>query len=183
MEDSRILESPFEMFAMTTDSYVVDPIFLENCNIGHLAVCGTVNDLAVSGAKPLFLTLALILEEGFPISDLIKVLHGVRDAATEANVTITSGDTKVMRRGEIDKLIINTAGIGRVDHNAVCPAISSIRPGDKIIVTGFLGNHGVHVLSLQHGLGFEQRIKSDCAPLIPNLSNCDSLTIPKSVLL
>jgi hydrogenase expression/formation protein HypE len=165
MEDSRILESPFDMFAMTTDSFVLDPIFLGNCNIGHLAVCGTVNDLAVSGAKPLFLTLALILEEGLPISDLIKILHGVRDAAMEANVEIVAGDTKVLRRGEIDKLAINTAGIGRVDNKQSCPAISLICPGDKIIVTGFLGNHGVHVLSLKHGLGFESRIKSDCAPL------------------
>jgi hydrogenase expression/formation protein HypE len=165
MQDSRILESPFKMFAVTTDSFIVDPLFLGNCNIGHIAVCGTVNDLAVSGAKPLYLTLALVIEEGFAISDLTRILHGVRDAATEANVAIVAGDTKVMRRGEIDKLLINTAGIGRVDNIELCPSVDLIRPGDKIIVTGFLGNDGVHVLSLRHGLGFEQRVQSDCAPL------------------
>ncbi len=150
--------------AVTTDSFVIDPIFFGNGDIGKLAVCGTVNDLAVSGAVPRFLTLALVLEEGFPIADLERVLDSVRDAASAAGVAIVAGDTKVVRGGEIDKLFINTAGIGEV-HSGIELGMERVAPGDAVIVTSWLGNHSIHILSLREGLGFEQRIPSDCAPL------------------
>lgn len=165
MEDSRVLDLPPGRLAMTTDSFVIDPPFFHGGNIGNVAVCGTVNDLAVSGADPLYLTLALVLEEGLPLADLVAVLHGVRDSAREAGVSIVAGDTKVVRRGEVDKVFLNTAGVGVLRPGAHRPSASLIRPGDAVVVTGELGNHSVHVLSLRHGLGFESRIPSDCAPL------------------
>ncbi len=164
MEDSAVLGIDSERIAVTTDSFVIDPIFFGNGDIGKLAVCGTVNDLAVSGAVPRFLTLALVLEEGFPIADLERVLDSVRDAATAAGVTIVAGDTKVVREGEIDKIFINTAGIGEVP-GGVELGVDRIAPGDAVIVTSWLGNHSIHILSIREGLGFEQRIGSDCAPL------------------
>jgi hydrogenase expression/formation protein HypE len=164
MEDSAVLNIDSERISVTTDSFVVDPIFFGNGDIGKLAVCGTVNDLAVSGAMPRFLTLALVLEEGFPIADLERVLDSVRDAATAAGVTIVAGDTKVVRGGEIDKIFVNTTGIGEV-HGSVELGVSRVSSGDAVIVTSWLGNHSIHILSLREGLGFEQRILSDCAPL------------------
>jgi hydrogenase expression/formation protein HypE len=164
MEDSAVLGIDSSRIAVTTDSFVIDPIFFGNGDIGKLAVCGTVNDLAVSGAVPRFLTLALVLEEGFPIADLERVLDSVRDAASAAGVAIVAGDTKVVRGGEIDKLFINTAGIGEV-HSGIELGMERVAPGDAVIVTSWLGNHSIHILSLREGLGFEQRIPSDCAPL------------------
>jgi hydrogenase expression/formation protein HypE len=164
MEDSAVLGIDSERISVTTDSFVIDPIFFGNGDIGKLAVCGTVNDLAVSGAMPRFLTLALVLEEGFPIADLERVLDSVRDAATAAGVTIVAGDTKVVRGGEIDKIFVNTTGIGEL-HGTVELGVGRVASGDAVIVTGWLGNHSIHILSLREGLGFEQRILSDCAPL------------------
>jgi hydrogenase expression/formation protein HypE len=164
MEDSALLEVETGRIAMTTDSFVVDPIFFGNGDIGKLAVCGTVNDLAVSGATPRFLTLALVLEEGFPVADLARVLDSVREAAEEADVAIVAGDTKVVRGGEIDKIFINTAGIGELDPQAEI-GMTQVSEGDAVIVSSHLGNHSIHILSIREGLGFEERIPSDCAPL------------------
>ncbi len=164
MEDSAVLEVETDRIAMTTDSFVVDPIFFGGGDIGKIAVCGTVNDLAVSGAIPRYLTLALVLEEGFPIADLERIIDSVREAASEAGVAIVAGDTKVVRRGEIDKIFINTAGVGEVP-DGVDLGMSKVAVGDAVIVTSWLGNHSIHILSLREGLGFEERISSDCAPL------------------
>jgi hydrogenase expression/formation protein HypE len=164
MEDSAVLELDVTRIAVTTDSFVIDPIFFGNGDIGKLAVCGTVNDLAVSGATPRYLTLSLVLEEGFPIADLARVLDSVREAAAQARVEVVAGDTKVVRGGEVDKLFINTAGIGEFVHEVEL-GMSRVTPGDAVIVTGWLGNHSIHILSLREGLGFEERVLSDCAPL------------------
>lgn len=164
MEDSAVLELDCRRIAVTTDSFVVDPIFFGNGDIGKLAVCGTVNDLAVSGAVPRWLTLSLVLEEGFPLADLERVLDSVREAATAARVEVVAGDTKVVRAGEVDKLFINTAGVG-VFEREVELGVSRVGPGDAVIVTSWLGNHSVHILSIREGLGFEERVLSDCAPL------------------
>jgi hydrogenase expression/formation protein HypE len=164
MEDSAVLELDVTRIAVTTDSFVIDPIFFGNGDIGKLAVCGTVNDLAVSGATPRYLTLSLVLEEGFPIADLERVLDSVREAADQARVEVVAGDTKVVRGGEVDKLFINTAGIGEFVHDIEL-GMSRVSPGDAVIVTGWLGNHSIHILSLREGLGFEERVLSDCAPL------------------
>jgi hydrogenase expression/formation protein HypE len=164
MEDSAVLAVGTPRIAMTTDSFVIDPIFFGNGDIGKIAVCGTVNDLAVSGAEPRYLTLALVLEEGFPIADLERILDSIREAALEAGVTVVAGDTKVVRGGEIDKIFINTAGVGEVPEG-VDLGMRHVRVGDAAIVTGYLGNHSIHILSIREGLGFEERILSDCAPL------------------
>lgn len=165
LEDSRILPIPHSHIAMTTDTFVLQPIFLGNGNIGHLAVAGTVNDLSVSGGLPLYLTLGLVLEEGFLINDLVKIIRGVADAATMAGVAIVAGDTKVVRRGEADGIFINTAGVAAVSEDQWKPSPVHIRPGDQVIVTGTLGDHSIHVLSLRHGLGYQDKIQSDWMPL------------------
>ncbi len=148
--------------AFTTDSYVVDPIFFPGGDIGTLAVNGTVNDLVVSGAIPRYLSLALILEEGLAWDDLEKILSSLKRAAAAAKVQITTGDTKVVRLGQGDKIYINTSGIGRVIAR---PRPDLIRPGDKIIVTGTLGEHSLAVMMARAEFGLESRVRSDCAPL------------------
>ncbi|MGL5086362.1 MAG: hydrogenase expression/formation protein HypE [Clostridium sp.] len=163
MEDSANLSIDSNRIAITTDSFVVTPLFFGNGNIGKIAVCGTVNDLAVSGATPLYLTLSLILEVGFPIPDLVKIIESVRETSIEANVKIVAGDTKVVNKGEVDKIFINTAGVGAFRRQPLTG--KSVKAGDKIILSGYIGNHSIHLLSVREGLGFEQRIKSDCAPL------------------
>lgn len=148
--------------AFTTDSYVVDPIFFPGGDIGTLCVNGTVNDLIVSGAEPKYISLSLILEEGFPWEDLEKILISVKKAAKKANVEITTGDTKVVRRGQADKIYINTSGVGMIQAR---PTVSKIRPGDKIILTGTLGEHSLAVMLARGDFGLESKAKSDCAPL------------------
>jgi hydrogenase expression/formation protein HypE len=148
--------------AFTTDSYVVDPIFFPGGDIGTLCVNGTVNDLVVSGAEPKYISLSLILEEGFSWEDLEKVLKSVKKAAKKASVEITAGDTKVVRRGQADKIYINTSGVGTIQAK---PAVSKIRPGDKIILTGTLGEHSLAVMLARGDFGLESGVKSDCAPL------------------
>lgn len=148
--------------AFTTDGFVVDPIFFPGGDIGTLAVNGTVNDLVVSGARPEFLSLALILEEGLPLGDLKKVLASIRSAARKAEVLIVTGDTKVVRRGQADKIYITTAGVGRVIGRA---AIRKVRPGDKVILTGPLGEHSLAVMLARGEFGLAARVRSDCAPL------------------
>jgi len=148
--------------AFTTDSYVVDPIFFAGGDIGTLSVNGTVNDLIVAGAQPRFLSLALILEEGLAISDLEKILTSIKRSAADAGVQITTGDTKVVRRGQGDKIFINTAGIGTIIAR---PSLQHIKPGDSIIVTGTLGEHSLAVMLARGEFGLETDASSDCAAL------------------
>jgi hydrogenase expression/formation protein HypE len=150
--------------AMTTDSFVVDPIFFPGGDIGKLAVCGTVNDLAVSGAKPLYLTASFIIEEGFPIADLERIIASMTQACREANVIIVAGDTKVVGRTQADKIFITTAGIGYMLPEADL-GYKRIGSGDVIIVNGPMGNHGLSVLLERQSFNFDTKILSDCAPL------------------
>lgn len=149
--------------AFTTDSYVVDPIFFPGGDIGTLAVNGTVNDLVVSGAVPKFISMALILEEGLAGEDLERILSSVRTAARRAGVRVVTGDTKVVRRGQGDKIFINTSGVGRVIAR---PRLAKIRPGDKLILTGTLGEHSTAIMLARGDYGFTSKVKSDCAPLL-----------------
>ncbi len=148
--------------AFTTDSYVVDPIFFPGGDIGTLCVNGTVNDLIVSGAEPMYLSLGLILEEGLDLEDLKKILHSIKISAQLAGVLITTGDTKVVRRGQGDKIYINTAGLGTM---IASPNLDAARPGDKILVTGTLGEHSLAVMLARGDFGLESDAESDCAPL------------------
>ncbi|MFF2148180.1 hydrogenase expression/formation protein HypE [Kitasatospora sp. NPDC058190] len=163
MEDSAMLPTGGAQMAMTTDSFVVDPPFFGNGDIGKIAVCGTVNDLAVVGAKPTYLTLGMILETGLPLEKLVQVLTSIRETAREAGVQIVCGDTKVVRKGEADQIYLNTAGVGFFERTPL--RMRDVRPGDKVILSGPIGNHTVHLLSIREGLGFETRVLSDCAPL------------------
>lgn len=148
--------------AFTTDSYVVDPIFFPGGDIGSLAINGTVNDLVVSGALPRFVSLGLILEEGFPWPDLRRIFRSVQRAARRAEVIVVTGDTKVVRRGQADKIFINTSGVGRV---VARPRVEALRPGDQILLTGTLGEHSLAVMLAREDFGFEAKVRSDCAPL------------------
>jgi hydrogenase expression/formation protein HypE len=163
LEDSAVFEVSGRL-AFTTDSYTVNPIFFPGGDIGRLAVCGTVNDLSMSGARPLYLSLSFIIEEGLPVADLKKVLASIKKAAEEANVKIVTGDTKVVNKGSADKLFINTAGVGTVPEGVNISAATA-KPGDKIILNGTIGDHGIAVLSQREGLKFHTPIPSDCAPL------------------
>jgi hydrogenase expression/formation protein HypE len=148
--------------AFTTDSYVVNPIFFPGGDIGTLCINGTVNDLVVSGAKPLYLSLSFILEEGFEWEEMKTILQSIKKAAEEAEVQIVTGDTKTVRRGQGDKIYINTAGIGSLIGR---PAPEKIRAGDPILVTGNLGEHSLAVMLARGDFGLESDVKSDCAPL------------------
>jgi len=148
--------------AFTTDSYVVDPIFFPGGDIGSLSVNGTVNDLVVSGARPEFISLALIIEEGLAWDDLERILASISRAASEAGVQIVTGDTKVVRRGQADKIYINTSGVGRIIAR---PNLEAVVPGDNIILTGPVGEHSLAILIARGDFGFEASVKSDCAPL------------------
>ncbi len=150
--------------AFTTDSYVVDPIFFPGGDIGSLAVHGTVNDLAMSGARPLYLSAGFIIEEGFPIADLKRILSSMREAALEAGVEVVTGDTKVVQRGSADKLFINTAGIGVIEHAGHISA-SRAEAGDKVILSGAIGDHGTTIMIARGELELETEIESDTAPL------------------
>ena len=159
--DGAILPGAGEL-VFSTDSFVVDPLFFPGGDIGKLAVCGTVNDLAVCGAEPKFLSLALILEEGFPLRDLERVLASVREAAERAGVQIVTGDTKVVEKGRGDKLYINTAGIGFLKHPGLSP--KKIRAGDAVLVSGTVGDHGTAVMLSRSGM-MQGELRSDCAAL------------------
>ena len=150
--------------AFTTDSFVVTPIFFPGGDIGELAVNGTVNDLAMGGARPLALSLAFILEEGFPIADLERVIGSVRTAAQRAQVPIVTGDTKVVGRGSADGIFVNTSGIGLVPET-VDIGSARVEPGDVVIVSGTIGDHGIAVLARRHGLELQSDLVSDTAPL------------------
>jgi hydrogenase expression/formation protein HypE len=151
--------------AFTTDGYVVRPLFFPGGNIGDLAVNGTVNDLAMCGARPLSLSAAFVLEEGLPMAELQAVVTSMRDAARRAGVSIVTGDTKVVERGKGDGIFITTAGIGVVEHMAIAP--DRVKPGDAVIVSGDVGAHGVAILSVREGLEFDGPVASDTAPLGP----------------
>jgi hydrogenase expression/formation protein HypE len=166
LTDSAILDNSGFTLAFTTDSYVVDPIFFPGGNIGKLAVCGTVNDLAVSGADPEFIAASFIIEEGFPINDLKAIAESMADEAFKAGVKIVTGDTKVVERGKCDKLFITTSGIGilKPDMHHISTG-DRIKPGDKLIINGPLGNHAIAVLGARNNLSFSTPVTSDCASL------------------
>lgn len=164
LDDGAILKTPGTKLAYSTDSYTVDPLFFPGGNIGLLAVYGTVNDLAMCGAKPLYLSCSLIIEEGFPLSDLEEIVLSMKKACSIARVDIVTGDTKVVNRGNADKIFINTSGIGVVKRG-VNTSGSNAQVGDLIILNGPIGNHGIAILSAREGLNFETTIQSDLAPL------------------
>jgi len=176
LDDSAIIDG----IAFTTDSYVVKPLFFPGGNIGSLAISGTVNDLSVMGATPVALSCALILSDGFPLEDLEKILHTMRDYASKAEVSVVTGDTKVVEKSALEGIFINTSGIGKrsqfLDGNIKAvresrkfsynwPNDSAVAEGDKIIISGTVGDHGVALLSFREGYGFESKIKSDAQPL------------------
>lgn len=158
-----------DRLAFTTDSYVIDPIFFPGGNIGKLAVCGTANDLAVSGATPAYLSCGFILEEGLPLADLQKIVGAMAKTARDAGIAIVTGDTKVVQRGAADKIFINTAGIG-VIPTSVKWAAKTLEAGDKVIVSGTLGDHGAAILNLREQLGMDLGVESDCAVLAPMIA-------------
>ncbi len=164
MHDGARVEAAGARLAFTTDSYVVKPLFFAGGDIGKLAVCGTVNDLAVSGATPLYLSAGFIIEEGFPVADLRKIVASMRDAAAEAGVSIVTGDTKVVEKGAVDGIYINTAGIGAVIAGTDISPLNA-RPGQDIILNGPVGDHAVAVMAGRHGLKLPAAVVSDCAPL------------------
>ncbi|PKN70557.1 MAG: hydrogenase expression/formation protein HypE [Deltaproteobacteria bacterium HGW-Deltaproteobacteria-12] len=164
LEDSALLTIGNQKFCFTTDSYVVSPVFFPGGNIGSLAVCGTVNDLAVCGGKPLFLSCGVILEEGFPVKSLEAILDTMAEKAAEAGVQIVTGDTKVVARGAADGIFINTSGIGVVEYPGVL-SVKSIQPGDVIIVNGAVGDHGAAIIGARENLSLSSDILSDTAPL------------------
>jgi len=163
--DGAIFELPAGKIAYTTDSYVVQPLFFPGGDIGTLAVNGTVNDLAMCGARPLHLSVGFILEEGLPMETLWRVAQSMKKAADEAGVDIVTGDTKVVDRGKGDGIFINTAGIGIVEHERpIGPA--SVLPGDAVLLSGDIGRHGMAIMTVREGLDFETTIESDCAPVV-----------------
>lgn len=164
VHDAAVLPLSGDRIAFTTDSYVVQPLFFPGGDIGSLAVYGTVNDLAMAGAQPLYLSLSLILEEGLSMETLWQIVQSIQAAAQRAQVQIVTGDTKVIDRGNGDGLLINTAGVGRLDHGLTI-APSAIRAGDVILLNGDLGRHGIAVMAMRAGLTFETTITSDVAPL------------------
>lgn len=162
--DAAVLDSPSGRLAFTTDSYVVDPVFFPGGNIGDLAVNGTINDLAMMGAKPLWMSVGLILEEGFSKKELAEILASMKRAADIAGVRIVTGDTKVVPRGKADRIFINTAGIGILEHDLEINGARAL-PGDSIIVSGTIGDHGVAVIASRAGLELGTTIESDSAAL------------------
>lgn len=164
LRDSAVFPAGGTRLAFTTDSFVVSPLFFRGGNIGDLAVNGTVNDLAMSGASPKFISVAMIIEEGFPMSDLWVIVQSIRRAAEEAGVQIVTGDTKVVEKGKGDKIFINTSGIGIIkEGREIDPAKCGI--GDKIILSGTIGDHGTAILMEREGMKFDSGIESDTAPL------------------
>jgi hydrogenase expression/formation protein HypE len=170
--DSAVLRSDFSHFSFTTDSYVIDPVFFPGGDIGKLAVCGTVNDLAVSGAVPLYLSAGFIIEEGFPIADLERIVRSMANEAKLAGVEIVAGDTKIVNKGKADKVFINTAGVGELQekHQAISSG-ENIKPGDQIILSGDIGRHEIAVMTAREDLGLKSPVESDCACLNQLIKN------------
>lgn len=167
LEDASPLTLPSTDIVYTTDSFTVFPPFFKGGDIGKLAVTGTINDLVVMGAKPLFLSLALIIEEGFPMEALEKILLSIKNTLEENQVLIVTGDTKVVPKGALDGIFINTSGIGEI----IYPGLSAknLRPGDLILITGSIGEHGVCILAEREGINLQVELESDCASLLPLL--------------
>lgn len=166
LSDSAILNIETEKIAFTTDSFVIDPVFFPSADIGKLAICGTVNDLAVSGAVPKYITASFIIEEGFLLGDLKKIVDSMANQARLANIKIVAGDTKVVNKGKCDKIFINTTGIGIFENDyGYISTGEKINIGDKIIVNGTLGDHSIAVLGARNELDFKTDIQSDCACL------------------
>lgn len=164
MHDGAKLDLATGEIAFTTDSYVVKPLFFAGGNIGKLAVCGTVNDLAMTGAVPKYISVGMIIEEGFPLRDLREIVATMRKAADEAGVCIVTGDTKVVNKGMADGIFINTAGIGeRIEKTDISPL--NARAGQNIIVSGYLGDHAATIMASRHNLELPETVKTDCAPL------------------
>jgi len=164
LDDSAVLDFPPGRLAFTTDVHVVDPIFFPGGDIGRLSVCGTVNDLAAQAARPLYLTAAFVLEEGLSLNDLERVVKSMRQAADEAGVRVVAGDTKVVPKGKGDKVYIATAGVGVVPVGRQVSGANA-RPGDAVLISGTVGDHGMAVLSVRSGIAFESTMVSDVAPL------------------
>ena len=162
--DAAVLAAQNGRLAFTTDSYVVDPIFFPGGNIGDLAIHGTVNDLAMAGSRPIAISVGLIIEEGLAVNDLREILESMRAAARQAEVAIVTGDTKVVPRGKADKIFINTSGIGVIEHDLQISG-SNAQVGDKILINGTIGDHGMAVLASREGLQLESGITTDSAPL------------------
>ncbi|MEJ2519512.1 MAG: hydrogenase expression/formation protein HypE [Desulfuromonadales bacterium] len=162
--DAAVLPPLCGRLALTTDSYVVDPVVFPGGNIGDLAIHGTINDLAMSGARPVAISVGLIIEEGLSVQTLRLILESMRSAADAAGVKIVTGDTKVVPRGKADKIFINTTGLGSIEHDLEITG-SSARPGDRILINGTIGDHGMAVLSCREGLHLESPLATDSAPL------------------
>ncbi len=162
--DGAVLPANLGNAVVSTDSYVVSPLFFPGGDIGKLAVYGTVNDLAVAGAEPLYLSVGLIIEEGLPLETLQRVVGSMREALAECGMAVVTGDTKVVPRGAADKLFINTTGIGRL-RSGLDLGAHRVRPGDQVLVSGTIGDHGVAILAAREDLGFEAGLASDTAPL------------------
>lgn len=164
MLDGALLDMPVGRAVMSTDSFVITPIFFPGGDIGKLSICGTVNDLVACGARPLYLSTAFIIEEGLPINDLKKIAQSMARTAREAGVALVTGDTKVVEKGSADGVFINTTGIG-VLPEGIDYRPNRILPGDQILVTGTMGDHGLSILAQREGLSFNTPVRSDCAPL------------------
>lgn len=163
-DDAAVLPAPSGRIAMSTDGFIVSPAFFPGGNIGKLSVCGTVNDLSCMGAKPLYLTCACVIEEGFKVSDLEMIVSAMAKTANEAGVRIVAGDTKVAGKGQVDGIFITTTGVGEILPNANTGGALA-KPGDAIIVTGDVGRHGAAILLARDDFGIEADVTSDCAPL------------------
>lgn len=163
-DDSASLTIPENHLAFTTDSYVIDPVFFPGGDIGKLAACGTINDLVMQGAQPKYMSLGLILEEGFSLADLDKILKSLAEVLNATGVTLVTGDTKVVGRGQANGIFINTSGIG-IRWEGIDARSSKAQPGDAVILTGTMGDHGIAVMSRRQGLELQSKLESDVAPL------------------
>ena len=163
LDDGASISLGDKEIVVSTDSYVVSPLFFPGGDIGKLAACGTINDISMMGARPLALTLAIVVEEGFETSELERIIQSLDSVCRDTGVSVITGDTKVMERGKLDKIIINTTGIGIAEKGVVNN--SKLAPGDKIILSGTVGDHGVSLMSFREGFGFDTTLESDAAPL------------------
>jgi hydrogenase expression/formation protein HypE len=180
LSDSAIIPITGSNLALTTDSYVIDPIFFPGGDIGKLAVCGTVNDLCVTGATPRYMSAGFILEEGFAIDQLVRIVESMANEAHKAGILIVTGDTKVVKKGQCDKIFINTSGIGYMNPDRVhISSGSTIKPGDKIILTGSLGDHAISIMTARENLTLEEEIISDAASM--NLLTEEILKVPEEI--